>query len=43
MWLTPVFAIYAAYALAFFYGGILVYNGEADVGQVINGRFNVLE
>ncbi|KAL1409886.1 GTPase-activating protein [Vanrija albida] len=30
------FAIYAAYALAFVYGGVLVAQGKADVGIVIN-------
>ncbi|WVQ86009.1 hypothetical protein IAT38_008177 [Cryptococcus sp. DSM 104549] len=30
------FSIYAAYALAFFYGGILVVQGHADSGIVIN-------
>lgn len=34
--LISVWAIYCAYALAFFYGGILVTQGLADVGIVIN-------
>ncbi|ODN95710.1 hypothetical protein L198_04328 [Cryptococcus wingfieldii CBS 7118] len=29
------FAIYAAYALAFFYGGVLVTQGRVDSGTVI--------
>lgn len=36
------FAIYSAYALAFFYGGILVSQGKANVGQVINAFMSIL-
>lgn len=36
------FAIYAAYALAFAYGGILIANGEADGGLVINVFMSIL-
>ncbi|WVQ85990.1 hypothetical protein IAT38_008158 [Cryptococcus sp. DSM 104549] len=36
------FAIYAAYALAFFYGGILVSQGRADSGIVINVFMSIL-
>jgi len=31
-----VFVIYAAYGLAFYYGAILVYKGQIDVGILIN-------
>ncbi|KLT44927.1 multidrug resistance protein 1 [Cutaneotrichosporon oleaginosum] len=36
------FAIYSSYALAFFYGGILIANGEADGGLVINVFMSIL-
>ncbi|OCF58535.1 ATP-binding cassette, subfamily B (MDR/TAP), member 1 [Kwoniella mangroviensis CBS 10435] len=36
------FSIYSAYALAFFYGGILVTQGRADSGIVINVFMSVL-
>ncbi|WVR08476.1 hypothetical protein IAU60_005531 [Kwoniella sp. DSM 27419] len=36
------FAIYSAYALAFFYGGVLVTQGRADSGIVINVFMSVL-
>ncbi|KAL0253558.1 hypothetical protein I308_100931 [Cryptococcus tetragattii IND107] len=36
------FAIYAAYALAFYYGGILVSDGDADSGIVINVFMSIL-
>nr|ODN89989.1 ATP-binding cassette, subfamily B (MDR/TAP), member 1 [Cryptococcus depauperatus CBS 7841] len=36
------FAIYAAYALAFHYGGILVSQGRADSGTVINVFMSIL-
>ncbi|GMK54477.1 hypothetical protein CspeluHIS016_0110630 [Cutaneotrichosporon spelunceum] len=36
------FAIYSSYALAFFYGGILIANGEADGGRVINVFMSIL-
>ena len=39
---TEVFAIYSAYALAFFYGGILVTQGRATSGIVINVFLAVL-
>lgn len=37
-----VWSIYSAYALAFFYGGILVSQGLADVGIVINVFLSIL-
>jgi ATP-binding cassette subfamily B (MDR/TAP) protein 1 len=37
-----VFSIYSAYALAFFYGGILVTQGQADSGIVINVFMSIL-
>lgn len=40
--LTPVFVIYAAYALAWFYGAILITQGRADAGVVINVFLAVL-
>lgn len=39
---SPVWSIYCAYALAFFYGGILVTQGLADVGIVINVFMSIL-
>ncbi|WVO17493.1 hypothetical protein L204_105185 [Cryptococcus depauperatus] len=39
---TMFFIIYSAYALAFFYGGILVTQGRADSGLVINVFLSVL-
>ena len=36
------FAIYASYALAFVYGGILVAQGKADVGIVMNVFMSIL-
>lgn len=36
------FAIYSAYALAFFYGGILIAQGKADGGMVINVFMSIL-
>lgn len=39
---TMFFSIYSAYALAFFYGGILVTQGRADAGIVINVFMSIL-
>ncbi|ORY35855.1 multidrug resistance protein 1 [Naematelia encephala] len=39
---TMFFSIYAAYALAFFYGGILVTQGRANAGIVINVFMSIL-
>ncbi|OCF33614.1 ATP-binding cassette, subfamily B (MDR/TAP), member 1 [Kwoniella heveanensis BCC8398] len=39
---TMFFAIYSAYSLAFFYGGILVTQGRADSGIVINVFMSIL-
>jgi ATP-binding cassette subfamily B (MDR/TAP) protein 1 len=39
---TLVFSIYGAYALAFFFGGILVSRGQANSGIVVNVFFSIV-
>lgn len=40
--LTPVFAVYSAYALAFVYGGRMVEEGKADSGMILNVVMSIL-
>lgn len=36
------FSVFVSYALAFFYGGILLVQGKADVGIIINVLFSII-